>query len=80
MQLRYWNDYFLVGEENLGQRSRRKSLNVPERTKDMPRFQLGEYYHAQLLYPLSHIAHHVSESDADRDASREQIRPMENAL
>jgi hypothetical protein len=53
---------------------------VQERTKHNP-FSTGQICmpRAAALSFVS-IAHHVSKSDADKNASREQIRQMENAL
>ena len=38
------------------------------------RFRPGEFVLAQLALSFVSIARHVSKSDADKDASREQIR------
>jgi hypothetical protein len=38
------------------------------------RFWQGEFVLAQLALSFVSIAHHVSKSDANKDASREQIR------
>jgi hypothetical protein len=62
--------YFLVGEENPGQKSRGKSLRVQERTKHSP-FSTGRICSRAAALSLVSIAHHISKSDADKDASRE---------
>jgi hypothetical protein len=76
VQLR-WNGYFLVGEENPGQKSRKKSLRVQERTKLSP-FPPGEFVHAQLLY--QHCSSHQQERCRQRRFARINSSGVENAL
>jgi hypothetical protein len=67
------------GRGNPGQGSRRKSLDVQERIKHCP-FSTGGICSRAVALSFVSIAHHVSKNNADKDAQREQIRPVENAL
>jgi hypothetical protein len=65
-----------VGEENPEQRSRRKSLDVQERTKHSP-FSNVRIFSLAACFVLRHHCssrQQLSKSDSDKDASREQIR------
>jgi hypothetical protein len=64
------NCYFFVREENPGQRSRRKSLDLQERTKAQPVFHRANFSRAAALFFVS-ITHDINKCDADQDASRE---------
>jgi hypothetical protein len=68
MQLR-WNGYFFLeggGRGNTGQRSRRKSLDVQERTKHSP-FSTGRICSRAVALSFVSIAYHASKSDADQE-------------
>ena len=79
VQLR-WNGYFLMGEKIPGQKSCTEKIPpCTGRNQSQPIFHRANLPRAAALSVAS-IAHHISKSDADKDASREQIRQVENAL
>jgi hypothetical protein len=67
--------------EKPGQGVRRKSFDgCTGKNQGKAPFSTGRIFSRAAAVSFVGIVHHVSKSDADKDASREQIRPVKNTL